>query len=289
MYACGNNVWPVGIGGVGGSGTRLIAAILRASGFEIGRDLNESHDNLIFTLLFKWRGVMDLDTASFSDLWRVFEDAMTHSFGAQRLMTAGDWRTLVAPLADADRPQHSRGWLRTRVNALADLLETDPPESPVVWGWKEPNSHVVIDRLLRLRTDLRYVHVMRNGLDMAFSGNQNQLQLWGPRFLGRCVDLTPADSLAYWVAVHRRVERIAANNPGRVLMLNYDALCRDPEAHLPKLLNFVGCPSDQMTRARLRSLITPPTTIGRHRTQDFSGMSRDDIAYVRRLGFDADL
>jgi len=44
---------PVAIGGVGGSGTRLIAQCLKELGYFIGSDLNESNDNLLFTALFK--------------------------------------------------------------------------------------------------------------------------------------------------------------------------------------------------------------------------------------------
>ena len=44
---------PVAIGGVGGSGTRLIAQILHEAGFYLGDDLSYAIDNLWFTLLFR--------------------------------------------------------------------------------------------------------------------------------------------------------------------------------------------------------------------------------------------
>jgi hypothetical protein len=289
MAPRGKTAPPIAVGGIGGSGTRLIAGLLRELGFDIGPDLNESLDNLTFTLLFKWRGVGDLDDARFADLWRIFEDAMTASGNARRLATADDWRARVRPLADADRPQHPRAWLVGRARALARLLTADDRQPPAAWAWKEPNTHLVIDRLLGLRADLRYLHVMRNGLDMAFSGNQNQLRLWGESFLGRPVADTPADSLAYWVAAHRRIDRIAADHPGRVKLLNYDALCQDPEANLPELLAFAGVDPDRATLDRLTPLIAPPESIGRHRAQDTSGFDPDDVAYVRQLGFEADV
>ncbi len=43
----------VAIGGMGGSGTRLIARILVECGIYMGSDLNEALDNLVFTRLFK--------------------------------------------------------------------------------------------------------------------------------------------------------------------------------------------------------------------------------------------
>ena len=55
---------PVAVGGVGGSGTRLIAQVLLELGYYLGGDLNESLDNLWFTLLFKRREVLDLTEAA---------------------------------------------------------------------------------------------------------------------------------------------------------------------------------------------------------------------------------
>ena len=43
----------VAIGGVGGSGTRLVAEIVERFGFYLGGSLNNKHDNLWFTLLFQ--------------------------------------------------------------------------------------------------------------------------------------------------------------------------------------------------------------------------------------------
>jgi len=44
---------PVIVGGVGGSGTRVIAELLSNFGYYIGNDLNRSMDNLLYTFLFK--------------------------------------------------------------------------------------------------------------------------------------------------------------------------------------------------------------------------------------------
>src|SRR5581483_5848515 len=44
---------PVAIGGLGGSGTRVVARLLQDLGFYLGADLNDYEDNLWFTLLMK--------------------------------------------------------------------------------------------------------------------------------------------------------------------------------------------------------------------------------------------
>ena len=47
---------PVAVGGVGGSGTRVVAEVMRAFGFYLGSELNAASDNLWFTLLFRRPG-----------------------------------------------------------------------------------------------------------------------------------------------------------------------------------------------------------------------------------------
>lgn len=44
---------PIVIGGVGGSGTRVVTAVLQELGVYIGYDLDQAMDNLLFLLLFK--------------------------------------------------------------------------------------------------------------------------------------------------------------------------------------------------------------------------------------------
>ena len=57
----------IAVGGVGGSGTRLIAAFLDRLGIYMGDDQNESLDNLWFNLLFKQHplGVFDPEDVAF--------------------------------------------------------------------------------------------------------------------------------------------------------------------------------------------------------------------------------
>ena len=43
----------IAIGALGGSGTRVVAQILKNSGIYIGDNINHPNDNLIFTALFK--------------------------------------------------------------------------------------------------------------------------------------------------------------------------------------------------------------------------------------------
>lgn len=269
---------PVAIGGVGGSGTRLIAAMLGTLGFYLGEDLNEAKDNLWFTLLFKRRAISGLSDPAFAELVDCFVAAMT---GADIDRSAQIDR--LHALAGHDRLQHDAAWLRLRADSMIAALLA--PRVPQAWGWKEPNTHVVIDRLRARMPRLRYIHVMRNGLDMAYSTNQNQLALWGPQLLARDVRMSPRDSLAYWCAVHRRVHAWGAAMGTDFLLLDYDRLCAQPRRGVRSLLEFLAIEPAPERIDTLIANVRPPSGIGRYKAHGLDDFAAADVAFVRSLGF----
>ena len=265
---------PVAIGGVGGSGTRLVAAIVREKGVHLGDDLNAANDTLWFTLLFKRREILQCTDAEFDLLVEALASALAggHPVGP-------DVRALIRDLAVQDRPRHPATWLQQRCATL--LAALGQPARRDHWGWKEPNTHIVIERLWQRLPTLRYVHVVRHGLDMALSANQNQLALWGPHVLGDDRPATPARSLAYWCVVHRRMQQLLAANPQRMHWLDFDALCRDPAPVVDKLCAFLGL--DATIAAPTLDTIRQPAP--RHATQPVAGIAHEDLDYVRSLGY----
>lgn len=67
---------PICIGGVGGSGTRLFAQIIRKLSIYIGNYLNDTYDNLWFTLLFKRKETLKLSKNKFNEIFDIFEKTM---------------------------------------------------------------------------------------------------------------------------------------------------------------------------------------------------------------------
>jgi hypothetical protein len=268
---------PVAIGGVGGSGTRLVAQLLEVLGFHLGTDLNRAHDNLWFTLLFKREEVLESDDREFDGLLDIFVRAMHGG----RPFDDGEQRLIDALAADG-RGHADVDWLRARAQSLKDA-PMDAPSGR--WGWKEPNTHIVLDRLLPRMPKLKFIQVVRNGLDMAYSSNQNQLKLWGQRFLGRPVEVTPHDSLRYWCVVHRRVLEIGAGMGEHFLWLDYDALCADADTGIAVLCNFLKMEADESTRLRLRARVQMPESTGRHREHGLQAFDPADLEWVRSRGF----
>lgn len=262
---------PVAVGGVGGSGTRIVAQLLRETGIHMGDDLNDASDTLWFTLLFKRREILDSDEAEFSLLVRALVAGLA---GGGPLCAEAESR--VRDLAREARPQHRAPWLQARCKSL--LAAAARPARGMRWGWKEPNTHVVIERLWQHIPGLRYVHVVRNGIDMAYSRNQNQLALWGGDPPGRSEPLTPRRSLAYWCLVHRRMERLLAENPQRMFWLDYDALCRDPKREADKLCRFLHC--DAGLAMPILEQIREPAA---RDNIDIGELDPDDVEYARSL------
>ena len=272
---------PVVIGGVGGSGTRLIAQCLKEVGFYIGSDLNVANDNLWFTLLFKRIEILDVSDSEFDELVDIFFKAMTGSGPFTEVQV-----NIIKDLASLGREQHPAKWLRERANTL--LSEKRMIEPNMNWGWKEPNTHVVIDRLRKSLPNMKYIHVMRNGLDMAHSTNQNQLKLWGKHFIGSNYQISPFYSLKYWCVVHQRVLEIGTSIGNDFLLLNFDNFTMQPEKGIEELLMFLGLDVTTTQINMLSRLIKIPESIGRFKKHGINIFDEADVAFVKQLGFVTD-
>lgn len=270
---------PVAVGGVGGSGTRVGAALLRILGYSIGCDLNESLDNLWFTFLFKRRSVLLESDANFEELASLF---FANLAGTCRISEPQLAR--LRRLADDARMAHSREWLVGRLDSFVRSASRGAVATP--WAWKEPNTHVVIDRLFEVDERLRYLHFVRHPLDMVMSDNQNQLQTWGPIFLNRDVVIDRRTSLTFWCEVQRRAATLVSQRPDRAMLVDFDALCDAPDRFCRELAAFLGvAPNDDMI-AEARALVQRPRSTGRHKRLDLHHFNEADLRYIVELGYD---
>jgi hypothetical protein len=176
----------------------------------------------------------------------------------------------------------------------ARLLRARPldPQRVRGWGWKEPNSHLFLPQLAERFPGLRYIQVLRNGLDIAWSGNDTQLQLWGRRFgvePGRDATSHARSMLELWARVHERVLEQGRRLLGpRFLMLSFDALVLRPEEQIAALLAFLEVPLGQVDLERLRRLPVRPDSLGRYRRHGLEPFPPHLLERVRELGFAVD-
>ncbi len=281
-------IGPIAVGGVGGSGTRVVARVLRELGFYLGGSLNEALDNLWFTLLFKRPGWFTRfpSEEDVSRALNLFRRAMTEGLATR---ISRDERAYIRDiLADAE---HSPAPLGVTIQHAQQLIESvgPNPENYIGWAWKEPNTHVFLAQLCREMDGLRYIHVIRHGLDMAFSANQQQALNWGPHFgiePERLAALSPSTMLDYWAVANESVMRIGpALLKDRFLLLDFDLLCAEPVETLRRLCDLVSLEASEEDVARLALLPRTPQSTGRFREWGTAQFSEEQLGAVRRLGF----
>jgi len=275
---------PVAIGGIGGSGTRVVVEILQDLGYYLGDDLNAALDNLLFTLLFKRRSLWPPEShrAEIDGLVAMFLNLMTQ----RQEVGEPEMDLLKACVAEATG-EHPASWREQRLAMIFRLqdLQEGSGRDVARWGWKEPNTHIFLRELKASIADLKYVHVMRHGVDMALSVNQNQLKLWGEGLLGREVVVGPGDSLRYWCATHRRLLAIKKEMPEHLLLLDFDKFCEDPGDGLHKLALFLGVELEAPIKDQLLTKIQLPKSLGRYQKADKTLFAEEDLEFVREMGF----
>lgn len=265
--------YPVAIGGLGGSGTRVFAALLQLNGYYLGSDLNGALDNLWFTLLFKRRSVLFDSDERFHKLAQLFFSAMQGDRNPAMLEI-----DILRSLAMCGRVQHSKDWLSERV---ASLIR--PPLTTIQgqhWGWKEPNTHILIPKLLELNDHLKYIHVLRDPFYMAESRNQNQLINWGPIFLDSDVEVTPQNSLSLWRKIHERIISLRDLWPDRILITCYEDLINRPACLVEKVSTFLDIPITLIVIKEIMRIIEEQPAVQGIRRPNISAFAVDDVKYV---------
>ena len=280
---------PIAVGGIGGSGTRLIARLLVELGYDMGSDLNDSLDDLGFTALFKRIELWPLD----ANLQKL-EQALSVYLTARGFPTPEDIsrevqrrraEKLITDIA-ATSQWREVGAIEDRITTLSDIKA--PGQS---WGWKEPNTVMVLPYLLHALPALKYIHVLRDGRDMAFSSNKNQLRLWGGQILGRTIDPdSPQDAFDYWCTVHEGLLGLQERHGSRVLLIKLESLVASPKESLDKLLPFLGTTATAAAnhKATLSSLISRPDSITRYRDRPPLDMTKSQVELMQRLGYATD-
>lgn len=112
---------------------------------------------------------------------------------------------------------------------------------------KNPRSVLMLDPLDELVPGFRFLHVVRNGIDMAFSGNQRQALLHGDDLLdpdAHHLQTSEARSLSVWHAVNLRAERFAHRFPERYLRIRYEDFCADPKGQMCEISRRWAIPLD---------------------------------------------
>ncbi len=242
---------PVVIGGHGGSGTRVLPRALRLAGYWMGAWVNHRTEDAMATRYF---------------LQRYFERAVL------------------------DRPEQRAALERAFAAAVqAHRQGIADPTAP--WGWKNPRSMWMIPFLARFYPQMRFIHLVRDGRDVALSKNTNLLNKHGRFLLGEAMveHDRVGSQLRLWALGNERAARDGERLLGaNYLCLSYESLCREPRETLARLYAHLG---EEVTPALLdqaEQLVVPPKSIGAWRNSDLRILhepDRESRAALQRFGY----
>ena len=170
--------------------------------------------------------------------------------------------------------------------ALVEHFQGLRPPAPR-WGWKHPQGFLQLPFLAQRFPAMRFVHLVRDGRDMAFSPNRFALDLYGRFALGRPPTDAPEDRVRYWAWANTRAADDAAPLGDRYLLLRHEDLCDDPGAQIGRLARFVGVTEGEAT-ARAAELVERPSTLGRWREappEQVAELERLAAPALRRFGY----
>ena len=272
---------PIIIGGVGGSGTRVVAEIIQSLGVFIGNDLNKSLDNLAFTFFFKQKGILEAPPCKLHSYINTFVRSQTNA-----RLTHTDILAIIRTVLSGASP-HSLPWKVKRAKFMLRQRSANPltKQHQHRWGWKEPNSHFFIEALNKALPNMRYIHVIRHGFDMAFSKNQNQARFWGPYLLNKPYEPTPSYLFDFWCTVNQRVINGSIPFKERFYLLNYDELCKNPVPETIKLANFLSAEISDDELISLSKKIKFPQSIGRHKKHPSLTPTKKQLKILEQCGY----
>jgi hypothetical protein len=287
---------PVVIGGVGGSGTRVTASMVAGLGYDMGISLHQpSLDDLLFTFLFHnpaayrdVRGLIPSNHPSAVDALDRYVAIRNGEHGTglklgtyRRAMSLPDKnpRGVKGPAIRAVRRYRQMQFVGQEFRKVSGAT-SDPSK---LWGWKVPFSHLFLPTMYAGIPELRYIHVVRDGLATAKSRNDRQLKHWG-RLFGVAEDGRDPQlaQLVYWARVNLAVDEFLASAP-HCLFVSYERSVLEPAAVLQEIATFLGRPCTDEAMAVVAG-IKRPTDFNRaydYASAPLTAEEREDV--VRAL------
>lgn len=198
---------PVIVGATGGSGTRIFGWMLQQLNGYIGHELNHAFDSLSLT--------------------RFLTDNIVEAFSN---MSSG-FKSFDKPMSDEFE------------HALGKHLASYSGQN--LWGWKNPVSMFFLPFFHSSFKNMKFIHVVRDGRNMAISKNQNQYKkIYGPNGVEENISVGMAK---LWSEANCLVNDYGTQfMQESYLILRYEDLCLEPDRCSAELMNFLGIQSDSM-------------------------------------------
>jgi hypothetical protein len=236
---------PIVILGTGGSGTRALAILAGEAGYFMGTNLNRPRDSLdVGQFLGRWLNRYLPKTNWIEEMWRGSDRS---KFGRPRAMAAEFQAAIEDHRAAIEHPDAR-------------------------WGWKAPRTILILPFVHEMFPSAKIVHLVRDGRDIAYSSNQNQLQKHGRRLLPESDKPVPRAhaSIMFWAQVNLAAAHYGARFlGGNYLLVRYEDLCSDPGQAAIQLVDFLDCPVPrELMRSAGIEVVRPSSSLGRWRDRE---------------------
>jgi hypothetical protein len=119
------------------------------------------------------------------------------------------------------------------------------------WGWKDPRTALVIPIWQQVFPNAKWVHIIRNGIDVAISLYERALRqqqkwllkLYRFDFSDRTLDFSYCFNLweVYLASIQEAIKQI---RPDDLIEIQYEDLLKNPANRLTEVLNFIQYPVD---------------------------------------------
>ncbi len=257
---------PIVVGALGGSGTRIVAQILEQWGVNMGLNLNESRDELLFTHLFKRPSYIHSvsDKKLQARLW---------AYGNLRMRGELHRKQHALWMREALEPIHGldQQWVTKQIEAYKAEYAGDSN-----WGWKEPNSHIILPHLNAVFPKMKYIHVIRHGYAMAQSSNVQQLENWGMHYgisEKKIENERTKAKFHFWRVANLGAKLVGERLLGeRFLMLRFEDLVNEPVSTLTRVQQFLEIEVASSVFDKAVGLIDKPSDFDR-----YENLTQEDV------------
>lgn len=241
---------PIVIGGTGGSGTRVIQTIVEKAGVFMGEFLNSSKD------------AMDFEPFLDEIINPILQ--ATHSLNYNV----------------ADLPLSLREKAMSQLAKIANDFVAAAPSEASSWGWKNPRTIYILPLIHAIFPNMRFIHVLRDGRDMALSSNQNQLRKHYSSLFGRDCQMTSQESIQLWAKANSEIQEWAFQHLDQNYhWISFEQLCQYPETVISELVKKLQI--SNKTSHDLRTIVAAPDSIGRFQTlPETAKLELTEIAFL---------
>ena len=266
---------PIVVVGMHRSGTSLVSRLLDKLGILMGRDLQEDHESKFFIGLNKW--IYANAGSELIDFEPAREKVVQY---------------LITRLSSRASKKFSGRALK---NGVFDISEP--------WGWKDPRTGPALPIWLSIWPEMRIVHVMRHGVDVAASlhtrSNRNwdadsdRFEKWLPIYRWRRSQLpirrgqraaTLENALDFW-AEQVSIENSIIGQREEVLRIRFEDILSQPEMKISEIADFAGSSISPDMLEEMTSSLDPSRAFSHREDRELLEFAEQNAELLANFGY----